>query len=195
MPGMWLALPIAMRLATIAVVLGLASTAAFAEPTGVPSQPQPVPEPPLIESYRLQTALADGAALLTLAAGAGSSDSSTFKLGIGIYLLGAPIVHLMHHRPSRAFGDLALRAAIPAAATLLLLSAHRDPCSSPGANYRCTDWGALGLWAVGLIGGATVASVLDTSLLAKGDDPPARSWSPAIAPSHGGATLGVAGSF
>jgi hypothetical protein len=183
------------HLATIAVVLGLASTAAFAEPAGVPSQAQPMSQPPLIESYRLQTVLADGAALLTLAAGAGSSDSSTFKLGVGIYLLGAPIVHLVHHRPGRAFGDLALRAGIPAAATLLLVAAHTNPCSSPDANYRCTDWGALAVWGIGLIGGATLASVLDTSLLAKGDDPPARSWSPAITPSHGGVTLGVAGSF
>src|SRR6185436_20181890 len=117
----------------------------------------------LVESYRLQTALADGAALLTMAAGSGDYSSSMFKFGIGIYLLGAPIVHIVHRRPGRALGSLAMRAGIPLTATMLLLWAHENPCSH--TSSRCTDWTAFGLSFVGLIGGATLASILDTSFL------------------------------
>jgi hypothetical protein len=190
-PGTWLAVRIAMHLAAVAVVLGLASTAAFAEPPEVTPQLKPVPDQPLVESYRLQTAVADGIALLTLVAA--HDQSVTGEFGFGMYLLGAPIIHIIHRRPGRALGSLALRAGIPLTAALLLASSHQNSC--PSDSTQCDDLSGIGLAAIGLIGGATLASILDTAFLAKGDDPPARSWGPAVTPSHGGVTLGVAGSF
>jgi hypothetical protein len=192
-PGTRLAVRVAMRLAAaaIAIVLGLATTAAFAEPPGVTPQRMPVPDQPLVESYRLQTAIADGVALVTLAATHDASAGATF--GVGTYLLGAPIIHLLHRRPGRALGSLALRAGLPLGAALLLEASHKNSC--PSSSTQCDDLSGLGLFVGGIIGGAVVASVLDTALLAKGDDPPARGWGPAVAPNHGGVTLGIAGSF
>ncbi|TMQ06632.1 MAG: hypothetical protein E6J90_45680 [Deltaproteobacteria bacterium] len=180
-----------MRIIAALIVLGLGSTAAFAEPPGATPQSTPA-SGELVESYRFQTAAIDAIALAT-ALGTVRNPGAFGEFALGTYLFGAPIIHLVHHRPGRALGSLAMRAGIPLAMGLLLASMHTNSC--PADSTQCDDYGAFGLALVGMIGGAVVASVLDTAYLAKGDEPPARSWGPTVAASRGGVALGVAGSF
>ncbi len=183
-----------MRLAVGFVVLAMLCTRVHADPPGMtpPIVPPPADQP-LVESYRLQTGLADTAALLLMTAGV--HDGSVASLALGTYVLGAPLVHLAHGRPGRAAGSLALRVGLPVVAAALLASSQRSSC--PSTDDTCDDDGEIGAIAVGLLGGMLAASVIDTAFLAKGDDPPAaRSWTPTIAPTpHGGLTLGVGLTF
>src|SRR5256885_1796308 len=80
---------------------GLASTTALAEPPGM-TLPSPPPEP-VIEGYRGQPAIADGVAVIlaVTAVGAGNyqTTSTLGRTAYGTYVLGGPIIHLLHHRP------------------------------------------------------------------------------------------------
>jgi hypothetical protein len=155
---------------------------------------QPIVQPHGVESYRLQTLAADGLALALLVAAAnshGSDGDKTAQLGLGTYLLGAPLVHAAHGRTSRALGSLAMRVGIPIAAAYVGagLASRNDSCSD------CND-SALGGAVFGLMLGMVTAATLDTALLAKGDELPAPPrFAPSVAPTQGGMSFGVAGSF
>lgn len=185
-----------MRLVAAAAVLGLASTTALAEPPGM--TPRSPPPEPVIEGYRGQPAIADGVAvILAVAAVEAGNYQATSTLGrtaYGTYVLGGPIIHLLHHRPGRAAISFAMRAGLPIG--LGLLSGASGGQSSCSASTDCgPEWGPFLRFAGGFLVGALTASIVDSAVLARGDDPPARSVSPMVAPSRGGFTLGVAGAF
>ncbi|HEY6175795.1 MAG TPA: hypothetical protein VIX73_15150, partial [Kofleriaceae bacterium] len=131
--------------------VGLVSTAALAQPPGATQ-----PLPPLVESYRAQTIATDVVALVATFAIAG--DREFAPIAIGAYLAGAPIVHLMHRRPSRAFGDLVLRC-VPFGVAILAASGSHG-------------YDGYGTVIVGGLGTALLVSVIDTGFLAAGDEPP-----------------------
>jgi hypothetical protein len=170
-------------IAAVGLVISITSTATADSP-GV----TPVIEPPapVVESYRSQTATADGVAIGLAVVAGGTHNRSMFSLALASYAFGGPIVHLYHDRPGRALGSLALRVGLPLATTLLLVRAN-----------HCTDCdddqiaGALAGLTLGVIG----ASVIDAAFLAKGDEVPARPWTPTVTATHSGLSLGIAGRF
>jgi hypothetical protein len=188
-----------MRLVAAAAVLGLASTTALAEPPGM-TPPSPPPEP-VIEGYRGQPAIADGVAVIlaVTAVGAGNfqTTSTLGRTAYGTYVLGGPIIHLLRHRPGRAAISLAMRAGLPIGLGLLSgASGGKSSCAGNSGSTDCgPEWGSFVAFAGGFLVGALTASIVDSAVLAKGDDPPSRSVSPMVAPSRGGFTLGVAGAF
>ena len=163
-------------------IVALARVAA-AEPPALVTPPDPPAGEP---SYRFQTATVDGIAIgLTTLAFSARNDGAGY-LGVGTYLLGSPIVHLAHDHPGRAAGSFGLRVLLPFIGGLIgdkQGGCHGDVCDSGNAG-------------LGLFAGMVAATVLDTMWLAEGDEaPPRASWSPTVSAGHGGASLGVTGSF
>lgn len=179
----------------VLVILSFTATIASADPPGLTS---PSSETTFVDSYRLETLTADGAALLGLVAVLEVRDQGLQHviggLAAGTYLLGAPVIHAVHHRPGRAVGSLAMRAAIPITVALLMIENPPASTCDPDST-RCDDFGYTGWIVIGTLGGAAAASILDTVFLAKGDPKPERTWSPTVTASHGGAMLGVGGKF
>jgi len=163
--------------------------------------PSPVAEQPAstpyVHSYRLQTLAADGLALVFVLAASGThgTDADHYaQLALGTYLLGGPIVHAAHGRTGRALGDLGLRIAIPVVAAYIGagLGSRNNGCG--GGDYCDEGDGALAGAALGLVGGMLTASIIDSALLAKGDERP-QTITPTIAPTQGGMSFGVAGAW
>lgn len=197
----------AMRLASLVVLAGLTSAAHAAPPGLTPPTPEPVPQAePLpadyTASYRGQTLGADAAAVglvLLAAAGVGgqshqSNTTSLLELAAATYVLGGPMIHLLHDRPGRAAASLALRVAAPLVFAMVGAAIGR---SDPGCTGGYCDVGpgesdgaALG----GLLGVIT-ASVIDAAVFARADPLPASSHLTATAVRGGGMTFGIAGSF
>jgi hypothetical protein len=186
----------------ILVVLALARVAA-AEPPGLTVAPPglaPVVElpapPPLEPSYRGQTAIVDGVALGLFFIAISTNDEPVGYLSLGAYVGGAPLVHLAHHRPGHAAGSLALRVGLPFVGGLLGEKLGEQTQCSGINDGTCASGGRYERMGLGIIGGMIAAMVIDTAVLAKGDEAPApASWSPAIAARRDGITLGFSGSF
>lgn len=113
------------------------------------------------------------------------------RLGLAVFPLAAPIVHLAHGRAGIAAADVGIRLAMPAVAWGATFSVCRT-------KLRCSD-DAL-LWALAV--SMTAAALTDDLLLAYREDPsPARpSALPAVVLSRGtdgrpGAALALAGRF
>ena len=145
--------------------------------------------------YRAQTALADGVAVTLMFGSLVSRESSTetqlAELAGATFLVAAPVVHLAHGRPGRSAISLALRVSLPLVGIALgsgrSCAEDDDECWSQRNNAQLT----------GLLAGAVLAAVLDSALLAGGDDrpsPPPRVV-PTVGAPGGGLTLGLAGTF
>jgi len=63
--------------------------------------------------YGWQTLATDGAAASQFALAVPTHNVAFVGLGAGTFLLGAPIVHLVHHKPWLALLDLGFRVAVP----------------------------------------------------------------------------------
>jgi hypothetical protein len=117
--------------------------------------------------YGWQTLIADGASLALLGTGIGVQESSSPEVrkladpllaaGGGLYLLGAPIVHLRHGHPLIALLDFGLRVATPIAASLVGLAID----AASGSNYVISPGMVFGF----LIVGPAVAAVIDAAFL------------------------------
>ena len=168
------------------------SSVALADP---PGETAPTARP--VESYRLQTAAVDVAAVALLAAGlecahacTDSSSTPWLLAGIGVYLVGAPVVHGLHGRLNRAFGDFGMRAAPVVLGLIVAGSSNCAPQDDDGcwteANGRAYE-GIL----VGTAGGLA-AAVYDTWVLARGDEP---RIAPVVTSSRGTTVVGFGGRF
>jgi len=169
---------------TALVVVAIARTAA-AEPPAV-ATPIATAPPAGEPSYRLQTATVDAIAIgLTTLAASAKSEGAAY-LGVGTYLVGSPIVHIVHDHPGRAGASFGLRVLLPFIGGLIgdeQGGCHGDVCDS-------------GYPGLGLFAGMVAATVLDTMWLAEGDEaPPRASWSPTVSAGHTGVSLGVTGRF
>jgi len=110
--------------------------------------------------------------------GATTNGEGTLLLGLTGYLLGAPINHLVHGRPTAALGSLGLRLLATGLATGValedLIVNHCDgdvtPCRSP--NY------AIAIDTVLVLG----VMALDDALLARAPIPANRHAEPSVSP-------------
>jgi hypothetical protein len=102
------------------------------------SQAQPTwhqPPPVATEShwYGWQTLLTDGSAIaLPIVASTFRNEPVTtvaLIAGAGVFVLGAPVIHLAHGRPGASALSLGLRLALPALALAVLSSDCRGECS------------------------------------------------------------------
>jgi hypothetical protein len=110
------------------------------------------------------------------------------ELALATYAIGAPMVHLLHNRGSRAAASLALRLGAP----LVLGFAAAGIATNAGTSS--TDGSAAAALLGGMLG-VIAASVIDAAVLAKGDPLPASTHLTVTAPRDGGMTFGLAGSF
>ena len=192
-----------------AVVLVIALTsAAHANPPGLtppgleeppppPNAQPPAPSNQPAQSYRTMTFAADAAAVGMLFLAIDNENEDLAKLSLGTYLFGAPLVHVVKNRPSRALASLGLRVGLPILGGMLGEAMHEEPeCYE--YDY-CGDYyeGPSDEAVLGIVGGALAAMVIDTAYLAK-VDPPKReqpSWTPTARATKGGFALGVNGRF
>lgn len=138
------------------------------------------------------TSLLGLAALLSLDGG-GGSDAGAGTAGavaLGTYLLGGPIVHVVHDRWGKAFGALGLLAGLPATGALIGYGAS-DGCSGDSCREDAAVWGG--------IAGGLAAPIVDGLALgwaSKGDTGVAAApVLPFAMPQRGGAIVGVGGVF
>jgi hypothetical protein len=151
--------------------------------------------------YGWQTAIVDGVAIGAGAVFAALPDPAgklppAARFGFTWWVASTfaePVVHLAHHRAGIGFADFGMRTGVPLVAALVgagvsCAATSVDDCSRRGAAY-------------GLIGGTTLAAILDAALFAY--DAPARAptvptstpWTPAIAPATGGAFVSLRRAF
>jgi hypothetical protein len=151
--------------------------------------------------YGWQTLILDGAALATWgAAGTGGGSGVLAVAGLGVYLLGPPIVHFAHGHVGKGFGDILMRVGLPLGLGALGYAAGSDDCR--GGDF-CLPTSAL-YAGLGVLIGYGGAVAIDAALLARedvGPEPlrtgkrPLFEWAPDIRTAKDRATLGVRGSF
>lgn len=200
-----------MRLAVAAVLLVLSTSIAAAQAPGQTMSWEPEVAPPSATqpqtttvNYRNDVLLADGLSLGLVLLAAPTHSPQLAGLGVSGYFLAAPIVHIAHGRGTAALESFGLRATLPLAGAYLgfklgpqdIACADAAPTDGGLRGGGCEDQGSIvGMLLGGLAGGVT-AMVLDTKYLAKYEKHVAApTWSASIAPSRGGATVGVAGTF
>ncbi len=181
------------------LILALAASSAHAEPPGLTplAVPVPLPAPVPVEvpdsSYRIQTALADAAAVgLVIAASKAQNGDQLGTAAVGMYALGGPAVHLFNHHPGRAAASLALRIGLPMLGALI--GGSIGQCSS---NCGEDDYSGLAGALLGMLTGAVVASAIDIGYLSRGETAMAQpaGVSPAFSAGGGTMRLGFGGAF
>ncbi|MBX3227110.1 MAG: hypothetical protein KIT84_35760 [Labilithrix sp.] len=187
-----------MRLRVAAAALAVAATSIAPEARAAET-----------EWYGWQTIALDASALALVAIGAGADNAErAFPFGVagyGTYLLGAPIVHVVHDHVGRAFGDLGIRLLAPpltAIAGLAIASAAAGGDSGTDERVDAALTGTL----VGAVVGVLGASALDAGVLAWEDEPAAKAEkktaartgptiAPSVAPTRSGFAAGLTGTF
>jgi hypothetical protein len=180
-----------MRVVAAAALIACTAKVATATP---PEEGAPVSsEETVVPSYRNQTLAADGIAVGLIVISGAVENGAVAGVGVGVYLVGAPFVHLTKERRGlHALASVAMRVGLPLAGVLIGDRIPQDCGGSP-----CMASPPPGV-LVGLLAGAVTASALDAIFLAKGDAPktaPQPGWTPVAAPTQDGFALGVAGQF
>ncbi len=182
--------------ATLVALTSAAAADPVLSPPGLtpPIAPETQPLPPdFTESYRSQVFGCDAIAmgLVVLAAinagndGRSTNTASLLELGLATYLIGGPLVHLLHDRPGTAAGSLGLRVGAP-----ILLGFAFGMLGNSGG-----DDSGEGAAILGALIGTITALVIDSAVLAKGDDRPTRAHLTAMPIRGGGVSFGVASTF
>lgn len=108
--------------------------------------------------------VAYGGVAIAASAVGGHELGVTFGVGVGIYGLGGPIVHLAHGYPGRAVGSLMINAALPALG--LLIGGSASHCTG---HEECNpDFGPA---IAGVTLGMLAAPLLDAFLMGYEDEP------------------------
>jgi hypothetical protein len=167
------------RVATLSVMRTLVATSillttltfgpsAWCDDDEAPSAPAPPAPPPPTTSrwYGWQVLLVDGAAVLAGAA------TENLPVTLGVYALGAPIVHAAHGRGGAALGSFGLRLALPLVAGGVMYALTDRRCGEGSG-----DWCGLGSVIYGILGagaGMITASLFDAFAIARESVPSAR---------------------
>lgn len=155
--------------------------------------------------YGWQTLAVDAASVAVAAAAANvDTDSRSARPfvtagllgGVGGFLVGSPIVHLAHGEYRHAGASLGLHgggALVSAAFAVGLFSSscHSRSATSDLSGSECSSVA----FVVPLLVGAMITSALDAALLGHERLPSTRGMSVGLAPSRGGATAGITGTF
>lgn len=170
-------------------------------PRAVAKPKRDEPPPPQTEWYGWQTILTDLGSIALVAAGSSANDEGgdgggAMAAGVGMYFLGAPVVHAANGQWGKGVGSLGLRVGAPLTGMLggFMLGTATCP-EDDGINSAplCP----LGQALVGGMLGLVAASVIDASVLAKKEvrPKPAVSLAPSVVPTKQGTTFGLAGTF
>lgn len=164
----------------IALSLVLVANMVLAAPSGQPVAPRN--KPSTTGAYPHHIIAADFAAILVTTVGESDVAEAT---GIGIYALGAPLIHVAHGRPLYAAVSVVLRVGVPIGLVHLVQGTTNPPEDRPSIAMLVAGFGSV----VGAI-------VVDVAVLSRGEAP---ARSPKVTPtlhadSHG-VTVGVAGAF
>jgi hypothetical protein len=203
-----------MRAAVIAALLAtsVAPSLARAEPPGLVI-PVPVAEPVFVrpiamtvvetpgepKSYRWQMLSVDAAAIASIGIAFDRHSHDWLELGVGSYVVGAPIIHAANGHGMRALGSIVLRVTLPVLGGFAGAGLDKPQCgdtiSGAPADFCDGTFPGPNLQK-GVALGVLAAIVIDTWLVARPErQRPRRSWSPTAAALHGGASVGVAGAF
>jgi hypothetical protein len=167
---------------------------------------------PITTSYAQQTVLADVAAAavvyVPMAVSSVGDDTRNdgrvvgvapivWGIGLGTYLIGAPVVHLANGFPARAALSLGMRAGaislVETAGPALL-----NGCAKWSANY-VTDVLCISLLISGAVVAMAAPPAIDAATARKQLSPPPQAahahWAPTFAVVRGGATAGLQGEF
>lgn len=155
--------------------------------------------------YGWQTLAVDAASVVVAAAAAHVDTESpstrpfvTAGLvgGVGGFLVGAPIVHLAHGEYRHAGASLGLHGGGALVSTAFAIGLFSSSCRSRSATSDLSGSDcSTGAFVVPLLVGAALTSALDAILLAHARVPSPRGVSVGLAPTRGGATAGVMGTF
>jgi hypothetical protein len=198
------------------LLLSLATSRAFAQdatatsalevppatpPALTPLRVTPAPEPPREQIwYGWEPAITDGVALVLGGVAIGVRSDSLGYLAWGEYAAPAPTVHALRGHPGKAAASIGLRALLPLTGVFLgTLAAEPWRSSSGSSGSSSLEVGAV----TGALAGAITAAILDDVLLAHEDapvasepaPPPSPGWHAGLAPTRGGATVGIAATF
>jgi hypothetical protein len=131
----------------------------------------------------------DGASLVVALVVAQRDDPAPGVLiGVGGYVLGAPIVHFAHGRVDTGFGSLGMRVGLPLVTGLVGLAVGSG---DNGSAHSGAAYGAAVGAAFGAIVGALGAIIIDASVLAY--RPPSHDYA-ATHPGPGSLAIGFASS-
>ena len=201
-----------MRIAVAAAVLVAMTSIAAAQAPGETMSFDPENPPGAVErdpktitvNYRRDIMLADGLSLGLILAAPAADNEELAGWGVAGYFLAAPIVHVAHGRGVQAVQSFGLRAGLPLLGGLAgyRLGPNDMVCDlgRPDPQYGdggggCPE-GSISGMLVGALAGGVTAVVLDWKYLTKYQKTvPAPSWSASIRPTHGGASVGVSGTF
>jgi hypothetical protein len=162
-------------LVVLSLLAAVATARADAPGLTPPIEPAPA-EPADTGSYRLQTALCDVAAIGLFTIAANSNGNAAGSLGLGMYIAGAPVVHLYHHHNARALASVALRVGLPILGGLVGSALSSGQCTGDDCDLAGLAGALLGV-SVGMV----AASAIDIGYLSRGEDAPPQTQ-PALAP-------------
>lgn len=119
----------------------------------------------------------------------GAASDRLLEVALAGLVVGAPVVHLLHHRWASAGSSLVFRLGLPVVGAWIgeKIGPSREQCGDCDAQ----DQHAYQGFAVGVI----AAMALDTWLLAGEDDSRAPSIVPSVRAANGGVSLGLGGRF
>jgi hypothetical protein len=112
------------------------------------------------DPYTLEIVGADALSVATLATAAKVDSDVLLFSAAGLYLVGGPVIHLLHEEHAEAGISLAARVVGPVAGAALGLVAARD----------CKGWACLGAPATGMVVGGLAAMIVDWALLSRTED-------------------------
>jgi hypothetical protein len=146
------------------------------------------------EWYGWETAIMDAAAFGAFLSGVDERDSSMAVAGVGLYLLGAPVVHGFKGQWGKAGASLGLRLGAPVAGAFTGAMLASGSCRRSGPEDLC---GASAVVS-GFLLGALVPPLVDAIFLGKKEVPvktASFSWQPTVVPVREGVSFGLAGTF
>lgn len=185
-----------MRCSTTAAVLTVtiftAATAAAEPPPPRAPTAEVAPAPPTITTrYGAQLIVGEFAGVSAAGLGVAVGGEAGLMVGAGAWMLSAPAIHLAHGNPGRAVVSVALRQGLLWTGALI---GAQVPCGPVNEHNECHIRGAFG----GALIGYGAAIVIDALFVARATHAaPTRAprWSPTLAASSSGASVGVAGVF
>jgi len=127
---------------------------------------EPVRSEPRYDDYRPQLILSDSLALgLAVSAGVWQGASSHLALAsLGVYALGAPVIHIAHGQPARSLASLGARVGLPFVGAFAGILSAAPFCA--GTSEDCLTLVAV-FGALGFVGGGVAALIIDDGFLGK----------------------------